>query len=131
MRIYAFNDRLFGREFELDDNPAQRTGPALLFQPFPLHSQGLGKLVDRPHWASGGTYTTLKTVKLPMGYQGWTMVPLTDGRETKLICLPGNPSPKGMRGKSSAHRTYAVCPDCGTHVPAGRTHQHKCKGGAA
>ena len=92
---------------------------------------GWGKLVERPHWSTGGTYTTLKTSKLPMGYQGWTLVPLTDGRETKLICLPGNPSPNGMRGKSSTHRTYAVCPDCGAHVPAGRTHQHKCKGGAA
>jgi len=72
-------------------------------------------------------YTTLKTAKLPMGFQGWTMVPLTDGREAKLICLPGNPSSDGRRGKSSAHRCFAVCPDCGTHVPAGRTHQHKCK----
>ena len=92
---------------------------------------GWGKLVDRPHWSSGGTYRTLKTVKLPMGFQGWTMVPLTDGREAKLICLPGNPSPDGMRSKSSTHRCFAVCPDCGTHVPAGRTHQHKCKGRAA
>ena len=92
---------------------------------------GWGKLVERPHWSSGGTYTTIKTSKLPMGYQGWTMVPLTDGRETKLICLPGNPSPNGMRGKSSTHRTFALCPDCLKAVPAGRTHQHKCKGGAA
>lgn len=89
---------------------------------------GWGKLVDVTRY-DGTTYTTLKSSKLPAGYQGWTMVPLTDGREVKLICLTGNPSPNGWRGKSSAHRCYAVCPDCGTHVPAGRTHQHKCKGG--
>lgn len=94
---------------------------------------GWGKLVERPHWSTGGTYTTVKASKLPMGFQGWTMVPLVDGREVKLICLPGNPAPADAPRywKSSKHRTYAVCPDCGTHVPAGRTHQHKCKGGAA
>jgi hypothetical protein len=87
---------------------------------------GWGKLVDVTRY-DGTTYTTLKSSKLPAGYQGWTMVPLTDGREVKLICLTGNVSTTGWRGKSSAHRCYAVCPDCGTHVPAGRTHQHKCK----
>lgn len=90
---------------------------------------GWAKLVDRQHWSDGSTITTLKVGKLPMGFQGWTMVPLTDGRETKLICLPGNPAPEGAPRywKSSKHRCFAVCPDCGTHVPAGRTHQHKCK----
>ena len=88
---------------------------------------GWGKLVEVSHWATGGTHWTVRSKKLPMGYQGWTMVPLTDGRETKLICLPGDPSTDGWRGKSSKHRCFAVCPDCGTHVPAGRTHQHKCK----
>jgi hypothetical protein len=87
---------------------------------------GWAKLVERQHWSDGSTITTLKVGKLPMGYQGWTMVPLTDGRETKLICLPGHSAPD-WRGKSSKHRTFAVCPDCGAHVPAGRTHQHKCK----
>jgi len=87
---------------------------------------GWGKLVDVTRY-DGTTYTTLDSAKLPMAYQGWTMVPLTDGRETKLICLPGRPSTNGWRGKSSAHRCFAVCPDCGTHVPAGRVHQHKCK----
>lgn len=90
---------------------------------------GWGKLVEQPHWSTGGTYTTVMARKLPMGFAGWTMVPLTDGRETKLICLKGNPTPEGAPryAKSSQHRCFAVCPDCGTHVPAGRTHQHKCK----
>ena len=87
---------------------------------------GWGKIVQR-QWGNGATYETVESKKLPMGFQGWTMVPLTDGREAKLICLTGNPSTNGWRGKSSAHRCYAVCPDCGAHVPAGRTHQHKCK----
>ena len=86
---------------------------------------GWGKLVEVP-WSSQRTIR-IQSRKLPMGFQGWTMVPLTDGRSTKLICLPGNPSPNGWRGKSSKHRCFAVCPDCGAHVPAGRTHQHKCK----
>lgn len=75
----------------------------------------------------GSTYASVVGQRLPIGFQGWTIVPLMDGRETKLICLPGNPSTDGRRGKSSAHRCFAVCPDCGAHVPAGRTHQHKCK----
>ena len=88
---------------------------------------GWGKLVEVPHWSTGGTYKRVQSRKLPMGFAGWTMVPLTDGRETKLICLKGNPSTDGWRGKSSSHRCFAICPDCGKQVPAGRTHQHKCK----
>lgn len=101
-------------------------------QPYASHEDiraylGWGKLVEIDHWSTGGTYTRVQSGKLPMGFAGWTMVPLTDGREVKLICLKGNPSKDGWRGKSSTHRCFAVCPDCGTHVPAGRTHQHKCK----
>ena len=88
---------------------------------------GWGKLVEAENSWSGKRHVRIQSRKLPMGYQGWTMVPLTDVRSTKLICLPGNPSPNGWRGKSSQHRCFAVCPDCGVHVPAGRTHQHKCK----
>ena len=87
---------------------------------------GWGSIVRR-QWGNGAHYEAVQSKKLPVGYQGWTMVPLTDGREVKLICLPGNVSATGRRGKSSAHRCFAVCPDCGTHVPAGRTQQHKCK----
>ena len=92
---------------------------------------GWGKLVEIPDWSTGGTCTRVQSQKLPMGFAGWTMVPLKDGREVKLICLKGNPMPEGAPryAKSSKHRCFAVCPDCGTHVPAGRTHQHKCKGG--
>ena len=72
-------------------------------------------------------YTTLEARKLPLDFSKTVMVPLTDGRQTVLICKTGNPSPNGWRGKSSAHRCYVSCPDCGAHVPAGRTHQHKCK----
>jgi len=86
---------------------------------------GWGKLVDA-RLGDDRAYTELRASKLPAGYQGWTVVPLTDGRETKLICALGKQSATGLRGKSSAHRCFAICPDCGTHVPAGRTQQHKC-----
>jgi len=58
-------------------------------------------------------------------------VTLLDGRETALYVVPSTPAPEGpnrWRNKSSAHRTFALCPDCLKPVPAGRTHQHKCKG---
>ena len=73
-------------------------------------------------------YTTLKARKLPLDFcESAVVVPLTDHRSTVIYCKPGNPSPNGQRGKSSAHRVFAMCPDCGEAVPAGRTHQHKCK----
>lgn len=74
-------------------------------------------------------YTTIEARKLPIDFctPSDIAVPLTDGRSTVIYCRPGNPSTNGRRGKSSAHRCFAVCPDCGAHVPAGRTHQHKCK----
>lgn len=69
--------------------------------------------------------------KLPLDFtSSCTWVPLTDGRHTVLIVRPGNPAPAGerrWRNKSSAHRCFVSCPDCGEAVPAGRTHQHKCK----
>ena len=72
--------------------------------------------------------------KLPHDMQKQVTVPLLDGRETALYVVPSTPAPAGprrWRNKSSAHRTFALCPDCLKAVPAGRTHQHKCKGGAA
>ena len=69
--------------------------------------------------------------KLPLGYtSSCTWLPLTDGRTTVMFVRPGNPAPEGPRRwsrKSSAHRCLVSCPDCGAAVPAGRTHQHKCK----
>lgn len=68
--------------------------------------------------------------KLPHDMQKQVTVPLLDGRETALYVVPSTPAPAGpsrWRNKSSAHRTFAICPDCGKPVPAGRTHQHKCK----
>ena len=72
-----------------------------------------------------------RDAKLPLDFtSSCTWVPLRDGRHTVLICKPGNPAPEGprrWRNKSSAHRCYVSCPDCAAVVPAGRTHQHKCK----
>tara|TARA_R110000868_G_scaffold47912_1_gene156422 strand:+ start:888 stop:1292 length:405 start_codon:yes stop_codon:yes gene_type:complete len=83
-------------------------------------------------------YTTLKARKLPIDFCTTTdvWVPLLDHSAAfaRLYCKQGLEAPAGerrWRSKSSAHRCYAVCPDCGVHVPAGRAHQHKCKGGAA
>lgn len=70
--------------------------------------------------------------KLPMDFFKVVQVTLTDGRPTVLLCNPGNPAPEGerrWRNKSSKHRCFVSCPDCAAAVPAGRTHQHKCKGG--
>jgi hypothetical protein len=65
--------------------------------------------------------------KLPIDFEARITVPLNDGRVTDLYCVKGHTSLIGRRGKSSKHRCFAVYPDCGAHVPAGRTHQHKCK----
>lgn len=57
-------------------------------------------------------------------------VPLTDGRETMLQVRKGGEARRNQWGrliKSSKHRVFALCPDCEKMVPAGRTHQHKCK----
>lgn len=72
-----------------------------------------------------------RDAKLPMNFctdsDIWVPLAGHSAASARLYCKPGNPSPNGWRGKSSAHRCFAVCPDCGEHVPAGRTHQHKCK----
>jgi hypothetical protein len=88
---------------------------------------GFGKVVERSFGRGQPTYLTVESGRLPIDFSGSVTVPLTDGRSATLICLPGNPSTDGRRGKSSAHRCYVACPDCGAPVPAGRTHQHKCK----
>ena len=92
---------------------------------------GLADLVERPHWSTGGTYVTLKARKLPMDFFKVVTVTLTDGRQTVLLCNPGTPAPEDAPRywKSSKHRCFVSCPDCRAAVPAGRTHQHKCKGG--
>lgn len=69
--------------------------------------------------------------KLPIDFMSQGVwVPLTDGRHVLLTCAEGISAPAGerrWRNKSSAHRCKVTCPDCGARVPAGRTHQHKCK----
>jgi hypothetical protein len=90
---------------------------------------GWGRLVDHPpsRWPCI-PYTTIESKRLPLDFcESGIWVPLTDGRSALLYCKPGNPSVDGRRGKSSAHRCFVTCPDCGASVPAGRTHQHKCK----
>lgn len=64
--------------------------------------------------------------KVPANFVGERQVFLTDGRTTTLTMHEGRAG-RDWRAKSSAHRTHAVCPDCGAKVPAGRVHQHKCK----
>jgi hypothetical protein len=88
---------------------------------------GWGKLVERS-FGGNTPYTTVESKRLPLDFcESGIWVPLTDGRSALLYCKPGNPSVDGRRGKSSAHRCFVTCPDCGASVPAGRTHQHKCK----
>lgn len=36
----------------------------------------------------------------------------------------------GGRRSAGKHRVYAICNDCGKHVPAGRLHQHRKVHGA-
>ena len=90
---------------------------------------GFGRLVENPpsRWPCI-PYVTVESGKLPLEFSGSVTVPLTDGRTATLICLPGNPAPAGAPryAKSSKHRCFVACPDCGASVPAGRTHQHKC-----
>lgn len=88
---------------------------------------GWGKLVALRLRYNGELYTTVKCDTLPLDFSGSVIVPLTDGRTTTVVCRPGKASLSGRRGKSSTHRTFATCPDCGASVPTGRTHQHKCK----
>ena len=88
---------------------------------------GWGKVVERSWGVNAPTYQTVESKRLPMGFAGSVIVPLTDGRKTMVICHKGNPSTDGRRGKSSTHRTFAQCPDCAAMVPTGRTQQHKCK----
>jgi hypothetical protein len=91
---------------------------------------GLGKLVTRT-FGGGEPYQTVEAGKLPMDFSSSCVhVALTDGRFTTLYCRPGRPPRMGQHGrmiKSSAHRCFALCPDCAADVPAGRTHQHKCQ----
>jgi hypothetical protein len=96
---------------------------------------GFGTIRDREIGVGFGqpkqTYAALESTKLPVDFcHSGIQVPLVGGGWTELYCEPGRPSSSGMRGKSSRHRCHAVCPACKAPVPAGRTFQHKCKGGA-
>ena len=89
---------------------------------------GWGKIVERSWGGNSAPYLAVESKRLPLDFcESGIWVPLTDGRSALLYCKPGNPSVDGRRGKSSAHRCFVTCPDCGASVPAGRTHQHKCK----
>lgn len=69
--------------------------------------------------------------KLPADFSCSLWLPLTDGRRVNTWVHEGAPMRMGNYGrmiKSSKHRVMVACPDCGASVPAGRTHQHKCKG---
>ena len=75
-----------------------------------------------------------RDAKLPIDFCTTTdvWVPLKghSAASARLYCKQGIEAPAGprrWRNKSSAHRCFVVCPDCEAHVPAGRTHQHKCK----
>lgn len=88
---------------------------------------GFGELVERSV-SSAGSYTTLKSKKLPLDFTTAVYnVPLTDGRFTTLLVSPSESSGLPRSRKLSTHRVHAECPDCALLVPAGRTHQHKCK----
>lgn len=70
--------------------------------------------------------------KLPREFNAIRFIPLTDGREVMLTVSQGAPMRMGNFGrmiKSSRHRCHVKCPDCSASVPAGRTHQHKCRKG--
>jgi len=64
-------------------------------------------------------------------------VELKDGRTTimwleahePILDKSGQPALNywGRVVKTSKHRCFTCCPDCGAKVPAGRTGQHKCK----
>lgn len=70
----------------------------------------------------------IKGDKLPLDFEGMTIVHLRDGRQTDVHCFASSSDGKGdWRTKTSKHRCFAVCPDCRDFVPAGRTRQHKCR----
>ncbi len=78
--------------------------------------------------------------KWPEGYINPVEVPLKDGRVTQMWLYAQKPGAMYHRydsqrdkvvigrRKVSTHRCYVECPDCHHPVPAGRCHQHKCKG---
>lgn len=79
--------------------------------------------------------------KVPRDFTGEMQIPvlLGDGSpldgtfSTTVVYGPGAPMRMGNFGrmiKSSKHRVHARCLDCQAMVPAGRVHQHKCKGEA-
>jgi hypothetical protein len=90
---------------------------------------GFGELVTRRLNGSPVTenYVTIKEQKVPASFSGTMVLETTDGRKVGVIYYPGSVSVTGRRGKSSKHRVFVGCPDCRKNVPAGRTHQHKCK----
>lgn len=93
---------------------------------------GFGELVTRRipnvHPMDSQPTHALKTKKLPLDFTTAVYnVPLVDGRFTTLFVSPSESSGLPRGRKLSTHRVHAECPDCALLVPAGRTHQHKCK----
>lgn len=73
----------------------------------------------------------LTSNKMPREFSCSMIVPLKDGRSATAYVYEGNAPRMGNFGRtisSSKHRVFVTCPDCRADVPAGRTHQHKCKG---
>jgi len=63
-------------------------------------------------------------------YLGVTRLP-DEGMPVRLIHMVEvyvKPLVRKTNKRTSVHRVIAIC-TCGQHVPAGRLHQHKCKGG--
>jgi hypothetical protein len=90
---------------------------------------GFGRIVERSLRLASGTetYLAIEEQKVPAEFSGAMVLETTDGRKVGVIYYPGHRSVTGRRGKSSKHRVIVGCPDCKKNVPAGRTHQHKCK----
>lgn len=74
---------------------------------------------------TAGPLRYIQPLKMPEDFAKVVVVPLTDGRTTELYACHSRKHKHG--GKSSRHRCFVTCPDCGKGVPAGRAHQHKCK----
>lgn len=113
--------------FKIAPFPGQTYGPSYARNEDIKAYFGFGRLVERQLNSYDGpkTYMGLDAGKVPADFMGTATVPLTDGRTVLLAYEEGFRHSNGR--KSSKHRVHARCPDCSAWVPAGRTHQHKCK----
>jgi len=65
--------------------------------------------------------------RVPADFEARILLETTKGEFITATYKKGHVSQNGRRGKSSAHRVFVNCPCCQAQVPAGRTHQHKCR----